>query len=65
MITQFTIKKNVVQVVKILAIKTGISLLCIINTMAADVLVTQGARALAAMVLIYFPQYIMFSAPER
>ena len=35
-----------------------------LNTMAADALVTQGARTPAAMVLTWFPQTIHSSAPE-
>ena len=35
------------------------------NTMAAVVLVTQGAKTSAAMLLTKFLKYILISAPEK
>ena len=37
---------------------------CIVKTLGADDLVTQAARATAAMVLTWFIHNIPFSAPE-
>ena len=45
--------------------KTRNSSSCIVNTMAADGLVMQGARASGAMVLTKFSWNILVSAPEE
>ena len=47
------VNHEIVQVVEIL--QTRSCLTCIVNSVAADDLVTQGARALAAMVLTKYP----------
>ena len=46
------------------AVQTSRQVCCMVNTMVADVLVTYGARASAAVVLAYFSWNIPVSTPE-
>ena len=53
-----------VQIVEILHMEDKDGLSCMVNIMASNVLVMQGARASAAIVLTLFPWNILILAPE-